>query len=555
MTNRDSTSFGFRTLPALLFVFAFFALVPAIFYGPPLGHSLGNNLVWLSSFDAAIWRGEIYPRWMPELWFGAGAPDFFFYGPLPFWVTSTAGRALCWQCDIPNLLNAGTLVILCVSGCGYYLFAQRIIDREKAFIAAGLYMILPYHLMIDWGVRQALGELAAFAVFPFICYFLVGLFQGIRGSGTGVSVGVAALTFSHLPSVVICACVLVPATLVLGIVKSRSGAETVRFLLAASGFALLGLGLSSIYWLPAFSLLPDVASETLWQTSFNWSHWLFFDGMAEPNPPMMMLLKFWLVFTSVLLLVFAKRLWSSPDVAIWCYLPLIVAWIFMTPVSWAMWRTLPFLQAIQFPWRFMMMAEFGVPLAVAFALPKLKIIPSATMLLVLSLLSGVGGYELGNIMGVSRQIVDGNVADHLSAWEYLPKTAFGPIVKLTGGKRDALRSDWIANPSEISQSGITQLSSRHLIVDVDVPAPTQVIVRQFFWKLWTAHDVATGQMIKLSPETKFGLIAIDAPAGKSKIALDLGWDWSEKLGIGVSLLSAALLLLVGFWRRNAKGLS
>ena len=365
----------------------------------------------------------------------------------------------------------------------------------------------------------------------------------------------AALTFSHLPSVVICACVLAPATLVLGIVKSRSCAETVRFLLAASGFALLGLGLSSIYWLPAFSLLPDVASETLWQTSFNWSHWLFFDGMAEPNPPMMMLLKLWLVFTSVLLLVFAKRLWSSPDVAIWCYLPLIVAWIFMTPVSWAIWRTLPFLQAIQFPWRFMMMAEFGVPLAVAFALPKLKIIPSASMLLLLSLLSGVGGYELGNIMGVSRQIVDGNVADHLSAWEYLPKTAFGPIVKLTGGKRDALRSDWIANPSEISQSGITQLSSRHLIVDVDVLAPTQVVVRQFFWKLWTAHDVATGQTIKLSPETKFGLIAIDAPAGKSKVALDLGWDWSEKLGMGVSLLSAALLLLVGFWRRNAKGLS
>ena len=531
----------------LLFI-AGLALLPAMIWGPSMGHSLGNNLVWLSSFDAGIWRGEIYPRWLPELWFGAGAPDFFFYGPLPFWISSTVGRAMCWQCDVPSLLNVGTLIVLAASGFGYYLFASRLLAHDKAFIAAGLYMILPYHLMVDLGVRQAFGELTAFAAFPFICYFLIGLFRSDRGNGTGLAVSVAALILSHLPSVIICAFVLGPITLAYGFAKSKTRSEAVHFLSYAAAFAVFGLGLSALYWLPAFVLLPDVASHTLWQAAFNWSNWLFFDGLAEPNPPMTMLLKVWLVAITALMLVFVKRLWENRDIALWCLLPLLVAWIFMTPLSWPLWKVLPFLQAIQFPWRFMMVAEFGLPLAIAFLLPKLRMISLVGTLAIMSLLSGFAGYQLGNIMGLSRQSVAENITDHLSAWEYLPKTAFDPIMRLTGGSRDAARSDWASNPGEISQTGMTMLSSRHWVADVDVDAPTQIVFRQFYWKLWAAHSEVTGQEIKLSAEPKFGLITFDVPAGKSKIKLDLEMDWSEKFGLALSFFSGSILVLIGLWR-------
>lgn len=539
-------------------IIAGLAILPAFFFGPALGHSLANNQVWLSSFDAGIWRGEIYPRWLPELWYGAGAPDFFFYGPLPFWVSSTLGRTICWHCDVSGLLNAGTLVILALSGFGYYLFASRFLDRNNALIAAGFYIILPYHLMIDWGVRQALGELAAFSVFPFITYFTVGLFRRERWSGIGLALSVAALSLSHLPSVVICAAVLVPMAVYYSFRKTTWN-ERLLFMSRAAGFALLGLGLAAFYWLPAFALLPDVASQTLWQTAFNWSHWLFFDGLPEPNEALTILLKVWLIGITIFMLLFVRRLVKNKEVAVWVLLPLTIGWVFMTPLSWPLWKALPFLQAIQFPWRFMMVAEFGVPLAVAFLLPRQRfvLLAAGTTLMIISVLSGFGGYQLSHIMGVPQQIVDGNVADHLSAWEYLPKTAFEPIMKLTGGKRDALRADWSANPGELAQASVSpaakvnvqELSSRHWIVDVEQGEAQQVIFRQFYWKLWKAHDLVTGQEITLSAEPKFGLIEFDAPVGTHEISIDLDWHWSEELGLLISLISAvALGIFVWRWQ-------
>ena len=74
-----------------------------------------------------------------------------------------------------------------------------------------------------------------------------------------------------------------------------------------------------------------------------------------------------------------------------------------------------------------------------------------------------------------------------------------------------------------------------------------VIFRQFYWKLWKAHDVATGQEIALSAEPKFGLIEFDVPAGTNKISIDLDWHWSEKLGLLFSLISAVALSMFA-WR-------
>ena len=540
-------------------IVAALAIFPAFLFGPPLGHSLANNLVWLTSFDAGIWRGEAYPRWMPEIWFGAGAPDFFFYGPLPFWVTSIFGRGMCWTCDVPSLLNAGTLIIFALSGLGYFLFAIRFLDCNRALIASGIYMILPYHLMIDWGIRQALGELGAVSVFPFIAYFLIGLSRRKQWSGIGLAVSVAALILCHLPSVVICATVLAPMAFYYGSREKQSSAEMVAFMGTAALYAFVGLCIAAFYWLPAFGLLSTVSSQTLWQSAFNWSHWLFFDGQAEPNEALTTLLKVWLIgvslFTGVALMTMRKNV----ELVIWLTLPLLIAWIFLTPLSWPLWRYLPFLQAIQFPWRFMMMAEFGLPLAIGFLIPqgRRSVLAAGLVVAIFSVLSGFGGYQLGNLLGVSRSTIQGNITDHLSAWEYLPKTAFDPILKLTGGKRDALRGDWTSNPGEVSQlavvSGVAKasarfVSSRHWLVDVAAATPGHIVFRQFYWKLWSAHDVTTGAEIKISPEEKFGLIEFDVPAGNTNIAIDLDMHWSEKLGMALSLVGMAIIVF-GLWRQ------
>ncbi|MDE2446950.1 MAG: hypothetical protein KGO94_12290 [Alphaproteobacteria bacterium] len=524
---------------------AILALWPAYLYGPPLGHSLANNLVWLSSFDAGIWRGEIYPRWMPELWFGAGAPDFFFYGPLPFWVSSTFGRGLCWDCETPNLLNAGTVVLFALSGLGYFHLARRFFEAPQALLAAGLYVILPYHLMIDWGVRQALGELAAYAFVPVMASALVGLMRRETASVFILAASVGGLVLSHLPSVVMVAAGFGPVALGVSIFGFPKWPERLRFFALSAGGAVLGLGLSVFYWWPALSLLSTVSSETLWQTAFNWSHWLFFDGVDEPNPPLMLLLKFWLVVVTAITALVLWRIKADRVLLLLCVAPLVAAWFFMTVLSWPVWWLVRPLQAIQFPWRFMMLAEFGLPLVVALGFAKLRLGPVAVVLAVLAAGSGWTGFQLAQVLGLQRDLVEATVKDHLSAWEYLPRTAFAPILKLTSGRRDAVRADWAATPDHVSAVPLQQISSRRLLIHVNDATPRPIIIRQFYWPLWQAVDVTTSTSLALSPEPKFGLITIDVPSGAHDIVLNLRHDRSETWGLVLALISASTLL--GWW--------
>jgi hypothetical protein len=565
MLTTDSPRIGFQSkFSSLAFIFAIacLSLLTAFLFGPPLGHSLPNNLVWLTSFDAAIWRGEIYPRWLPELWFGAGSPDFFFYGPLPFWISSILGHTICWSCDVTGVLTTGGLIILALSGLSYFIFARRFFSREWAVMAAGVYMVLPYHLSMDWGLRQALGEFTAIAVMPLIAYFLIGLFRAERFAGIGFAVCLLALVLCHLPSVVICALLFLPMALYYGFTKTTSNSESVWFFFKCAGYGVIGLGLAALYWLPAVALLPDVASQTLWVNYYDWSHWMLFDGQPKFNEAMIMLLQIWLVIVTVLSLAFVYQFRKINENAVWALAPLVIGWIFMTPISWPLWKSLPFLQAIQFPWRFMMVAEFGSPLVVAALIPKTRnaVLVTGVGLMLLAGVNGYFGHKLALLIGTPTKIVDGMMADHLSAWEYLPKTAYAPIEKITKGRRDALRADWSSNPSEFAavvampddtKTRLQSISSRQLIVDIEAVAPTHLIVHQFYWHLWQAHDVATGQEINLSAEPKFGLIAFDVAAGKSKVELNLVWSWAEKIGLLVSMLSAALLVLTGVWLRRS----
>ncbi len=537
------------------------ALLTSFLFGPPLGDSLANNLVWLRSFDAAIWRGEIYPRWLPELWFGSGSPDFFFYGPLPFWISSIMGRTICWSCDVGGILNAGGFIILALSGITYFAFARRFFAKEWALVAAGFYMVLPYHLTIDWGLRQAIGEFAAISILPLLAYFLIGLFKAERYAGIGFALSLMALIFCHLPSVVICAFLLIPMALYYGLSKTQNSSEATWFFCRCAGYGFFGIGLAALYWLPAFSLLPQVASQTLWVNYYDWSRWMLFDGQPKFSEVLIVLLQAWLLIVTGLSAVFIFLNRQINEKFVWAILPLLIGWIFMTPLSWPLWKGLPFLQAIQFPWRFMMVAEFGLPLVVAALIPKTRSALTAICFGV-ALLGGANGYfgyELAKIFGSPQAKVDGMTADYLSAWEYLPNTAYAPIEKIIKGNRGALRADWSANPSEFAtivakpsdaQTAIQSLTSRHLIVDVEANVPTQLIVHQFYWPLWQAHDLATGQEIKLSPESKFGLIQFDVAVGKSKIELKLVPSWPEKIGIAVSIFSAVFLIVIGLWFRR-----
>src|SRR5882762_2668628 len=52
------------------------------------GHDVLVLLNWIDQFTLAFRNGTLYPRWMPESFYGMGMPSFYFYPPLVYWVAS-----------------------------------------------------------------------------------------------------------------------------------------------------------------------------------------------------------------------------------------------------------------------------------------------------------------------------------------------------------------------------------------------------------------------------------------------------------------------------------
>ena len=94
--------------------------------------------------------------------------------------------------------------MLARSGRAFRVVTGRFLGSRWALLAAVLYMLMPYHLTVNWDMRLAIGEFAAYAFAPFIGHSIWALFEGKSGS-PGLALSAAGLALSHLPSLVICA--------------------------------------------------------------------------------------------------------------------------------------------------------------------------------------------------------------------------------------------------------------------------------------------------------------------------------------------------------------
>jgi hypothetical protein len=184
------------TLLALLITVA---CLPLLHQGAMTGHSLHYNLAWAEGFGAQLRGGEPYPRWLVDGNAGGGSPAFFFYAPLPYYLT-TLPQLFCPGCAAPVRLAQGEWLILLLAGAAFYRFARRAAPPAAALGGALLYTLLPYHFTIDLLERQALGEFAAFIWPPLLLLAVERVAARACGGAAGLALAWAGLLFTHLPS-------------------------------------------------------------------------------------------------------------------------------------------------------------------------------------------------------------------------------------------------------------------------------------------------------------------------------------------------------------------
>ena len=113
---------------AQLALLAALLLLPVIAGPVRLNDSHWINYVWSEQFNAAIAQGELWPRWLAQSHDGLGAPDFYFYGPVAFWLTTPF--ALVGLGTWPSLLGGAALALWL---CGYRRLAAGLVKVKATF--------------------------------------------------------------------------------------------------------------------------------------------------------------------------------------------------------------------------------------------------------------------------------------------------------------------------------------------------------------------------------------------------------------------------------------
>ncbi len=550
LTKRIDTRRKWLALAGIVVV-ALIACAPLLIEGAVDGHSIEYNLVWLKHFSAQLAAGEWYPRWLMGMNRGAGSPVFFYYAPLPFYLSSL-GVALFPFLTLNAQLAAGECLLIALSGIAFFIYARHRVASGTAAVAACLYMLLPYHFEIDLWLRQDLGELTIYICTPLILLFTEKLMDQPageqRGAIVGLAVAYAALMFSHLPSGLLFSICL---GCYVGVRQLRRFSR-----LALQQFAIaiaLGTALAAVYWVPALFTQQYIQTDKLWTPYFDFHRWLYPASSEQANPFTRRLITLINITTILFVLFSAMVWWQRGKAAVAKLLPACVlmgaAWFLISPLSVLLWEHAPALWKVQFPWRVVLVMDFATAIAAMYALQGLREQAHPGRVAMLASAAGILLYcfvsaDIKNTIGPvdnARAVTAGfyAVRDGLDAPEYTP-----PWSQLSPREivsNDGLFDDQIDYNEKDGVVHVVEWSAREIELNVKLLRPTDLDIRQFYFPNWRIiADLHTALIPQPAKHT--GLMRIRAPAGQYQLKLAMVPLLQEWIGGTISVIA---LMLVG----------
>lgn len=415
MTRIRSGEYGYLVALFALVVIAAWPFLSRS--GLPLETDAELHVFRLAELARLVGAGELYPRWAPHFYFGYGYPIFNYYAPLAYYLglpialAPGAGAVLATKFVFVFTFFAGAL--------GIYGFVGDWWGRGAALVAAAAYIFAPYVHYVDPHARGDLAEFLSFGLFPLALWAFSRLLRfGSAGSFLGAVLATALVILSHNLMALVFFAVL--SAWVVWQIAIRIRTDR-RLGLVVSGLSYwfetrglsmllalaLGVGVAAFFWLPV-ALEQDAVNLTSLigdggHFDFR-NHFLGVDellgptklldwGATEPEFALNLGMAQWLLAVlgvGGLATGYARHRAHTLFFA----LAAIVFIFLMTNSSVDVWRAIPMMPYLQFPWRFL-----G---------------PAAAMLAVLS---GVAVQSLSSCLAEQVQR-ESNDADNGSAHEF-----------------------------------------------------------------------------------------------------------------------------------------
>ncbi|MGA9542672.1 MAG: 6-pyruvoyl-tetrahydropterin synthase-related protein [Candidatus Sulfotelmatobacter sp.] len=517
-------------------VAAFAVEIPFFFLGTPSGHDVEFHLYsWLEVLSQ--WKlGIVYPRWAALANFAYGEPRFIFYPPASW----TLGAAL--SAIFPWTLAASIYIWLALlaAGVSMFLLARQWLDRRDATFAAVLYAVNPYHLVIVYW-RSALAELLASSLLPLLLLLLLRADEKGRRVTIYLALLLASAWLVNAP-----AAVMIHYSLVLLMLVVAWQRRSPRVLLVGTFAVVLGAALAAVYLLPAVyeqkwvTIAQAVSAGSRPQDSFLFIHTTDADHDAFNH------LISWIAIVEILLTVVAAwtaRSWRRRHPTLWYSL---VAWaaacsVLMLSITNVLWRILPKLQYMQFPWRWMLCLGIPFTLLTVLGLRRWSMRVAFCLATLAVLAFGWRHFQppwwdnAGDLREMQDNMESGEGYEGVD--EYTPVGADPSSVS-----KDARRVT--VDGGAHAAIHVSQWTPELKLFTAEMSAPDNLSLRLFNYPAWRVN-VNRRQMHPGAREGT-GQMLVPVEAGTNQVQISFVRTWDRTAGGWISLL--ALILAFGLWK-------
>lgn len=541
---------GRRTL-FLLCVSALAVIAPAFFLGNASGHDIQFHLASWIDVRGQWKEGILFPRWAEWANWGYGEPRFIFYPPASWILGAALSSFIPWQA----VTNAFIFICLVGAGISVWWLAREWMPGAEATAAAILYAVNPYQVANVY-YRSDYAELLAFVFFPLLVWGALKSLRGRWTSATLVAAPFALIWFSNAPAAVLASYSLC-LILAVGCVQLR---DWKRAIPGATGMAL-GFGLAAFYILPAAWEQKWVQIQQVISTDLQPFHNFLFIKNAEPefvffNLKVSFVALEMILLTAVAAVYFARRRKKLPDVW-WPLLALAAgASLLMFSPTAILWKWLPKLQYVQFPWRWSgpLGLVFAIFSAGAFSGRKAgrRVWLAFLALAILGTGFVVGGdtwwdtedanYILDSVHAAKGYEGTDEYAPLGSDRYDLPDS--GPRVsQLQAGGGKLL-------PAEESGVQVKKWTAERIEFDVAAEQPETLVLRRLNYPAWEGFVDGVRIPLKSRPET--GEMELALAGGRHAVEIRFGRTWDRATGGAISLFSLVILIGIEYARRREK---
>jgi hypothetical protein len=547
---------------AILVLLGLLLSAPILMHGlPDISIDGRNHADWTQSFARQLWNGDLYPRWLTDMNAGYGSPAFFFYPPMHAFVATVflplaGSSATGWTISGYSCVLATSL-----AGVTAWFWLGSFTNPTAALFGAAVYMIAPYHLAIDLYNRGAAAEYWIFVWLPLVMLSAERIIRRSRYAVVSLAIAYALCVVSHTSTAACFAAVPIAYVFVF----SQSGSR-IRSVAITSCALLIGIGLTGPF------LFPAVFDQTKTYLSGypgdyrNWWLFLIRDKITEATTQVthlpwylsykmrIVVITVWTVLVSILLYrLILKNLSSNLERChAGFFLTLTLACFFlMTRQSELVWRVVPFMRWLQFPYRLNSMIVLSVAALAGLAFTHLNLhknrISLSVILLSLfgwlcsSAASAEQSFSMWRHLSEERIASNSEIVrtkmEPLSFWprranaielkevpvfeQFISENPPKAVAFTTNGSGDATIASW--RPREI------ELNVRCLVAG-------QVVLNHFYYEGWRALRKDTGSMLPLTPSQPNGFIKIAVPQGDYSVLVQLPLDQAEKRGRVIGLL-------------------